>query len=260
MAEPQAGSVMGEARRFLRYVTPGTVFLVELSIYLIFSLRPCEQQWNTVLQVFERLNISTPLMLLFVSAGIGFLLSTFHHALYWCSLSRWLYGTDYRGMIKHAENERWLLWKVQHTVQFPRKRRSQPRLSQAGAWRVATYLIHCPAMLCDNDASMKGRLQNLSDIMHGAGTALTGSLLAMGLAACVSTFVAEPPRALAPWIWLPAVVLLIRLRNYISSLHHHKGVAEMFLLGKLRQRWESNGNKPSTIIVGEHDLDDTPDC
>lgn len=73
---------MDEARRFLRYVTPGLVFLTE-TLMLLWVIDS-----DVIYKILKSLNkdsgVGLVIATLLASGGVGFMFSVFHHWLHWC--------------------------------------------------------------------------------------------------------------------------------------------------------------------------------
>ena len=72
---------MDEARRFLRYVIPGTVFLTQ-TLLIVWILEP-SVAYDIVNAISGKSSVSAGIAALFVSGGAGFILSILHHSLHW---------------------------------------------------------------------------------------------------------------------------------------------------------------------------------
>ena len=72
---------MDEARRFLRYVTPGLVFAVQ-ALLLLFIINPA---WTTTQLLGQTKDAGAGLAvaLFLASGGLGYLFSVVHHRLHW---------------------------------------------------------------------------------------------------------------------------------------------------------------------------------
>jgi hypothetical protein len=76
---------MDEARRFLRYVTPGLTFAVQ-ALLLLFIVNP---HWtlDRIGELKKDAGAGLAFALFLASGGIGYLLSVVHHTLHHCN--RW---------------------------------------------------------------------------------------------------------------------------------------------------------------------------
>src|SRR4051794_5580857 len=72
---------MDDARRFLRYVLPGTLFAVEVLLWFSF-LHPLRMA-NFLDQLKQESGVAVALALLVASGGLGYLFSIIHHWLHW---------------------------------------------------------------------------------------------------------------------------------------------------------------------------------
>ena len=108
---------MDEARRFLRYVTPGLLFIIFLCLFLYLNNR--EIFIDTAKMISNETDIGLPLALLIASGGMGFVFSILHHFLTW-----WIYAPikcsvlnkltmDYREALINAESQEQLTLRSQ---------------------------------------------------------------------------------------------------------------------------------------------------
>jgi len=95
---------MEEARRFLRYVIPGLLFFIEISLYLFFS---AHRQFISALKELGK-DLAFPVSLFLASGGIGFLLGVLYHSLYWTKGFRALVVT-HLPLIKDCIGRDWLV-------------------------------------------------------------------------------------------------------------------------------------------------------
>jgi hypothetical protein len=87
---------MDEARRFLRYVIPGLVFLTE-TLILLWVIKP--DVAYKILEGFKKESgVGLVIATLLVSGGVGFIFSVLHHFLHWCDW-RWLVAVDHRAFV-----------------------------------------------------------------------------------------------------------------------------------------------------------------
>jgi len=103
---------MSEARRFLRYVIPGLVFLIEVALYLWLSdYSLCETQKSfTNFIKNQSKDIAFPITLFVASGGIGFLLGILYHTLYWIEEipNIFLPRVNHTQLIESAINGGWI--------------------------------------------------------------------------------------------------------------------------------------------------------
>lgn len=121
---------MNDIRRFFRYVVPGLIFTLQIVIYLSISL--CPSQFS---QTIGRLNnVGSALSIFLLSGGLGFLLSTIYHTLYWTQKCAWMdrLRVDHRPLINSAIKAGSLC-----LCDHDGKEMSKIK-NQKAAWRIAT--------------------------------------------------------------------------------------------------------------------------
>src|SRR5215208_486791 len=93
---------MDEAKRFLRYVGPTLVFVVEVAVLLLVTYPGCLKIASEWLQPS---GAGFAALLLVLAAGLGYVFSLIHHTLF--SLCGW-YGIDYSAFLQDALDRNWL--------------------------------------------------------------------------------------------------------------------------------------------------------
>lgn len=225
--------IMDEARRFLRYVTPGIAFLVQVGLYWFLLDRP-----GAIAGAEELLNggaLGAGVTIFLASVGIGFLLSTIHHALYWHVPSQWLGPIDYREMLAaaaegeppilrfRAANRDPFLWSPEDV---------RRNLSVEGAWRLVTRLWHQRGESIELIRSCLARNKSLFDIMHATGAARIGALTAPFLAGCLKRPSSGPVSGhmLSAVFVLALLLSLSHFAAYVKTRQHAQSFLESALL------------------------------
>ena len=159
---------MNDIRRFFRYVIPGLIFTLQIVIYLCISLSPSQLS-----QVIDKLsNVGAVLSIFLLSGGLGFLLSTFYHTLYWVRC-KWMnrLRVNHRPLIETAIGRGWL--RVYNHNLTPVEEIKNPK----AAWRIATSFWHTHKRETDIIKVAESRIDTLGSTMHGIGTSLVGTVL-----------------------------------------------------------------------------------
>lgn len=216
---------MDEARRFLRYVTPGLVFLVE-TLLLLWVLLP---DWpeEQLRQIKKDAGLGFVLAAILGSGGLGFVFSIAHHWLHWCSeketsvgvgpesescpkqrlgklkkclkscLSRLreaLYRCLARGSINHGDFIRRLrsngvLSLVDATTHKEVPKNIMP--TRFDAWAITTAIWHERLATSKRIKGAEPRSASLVDLMHSMGTGRIASLCALLVALAIAGRVAH---------------------------------------------------------------------
>jgi len=94
---------MGDAQRFLRYIVPGLIFIIELLAYLLISGNICFEQ---LMEHSNTLGVAVSGLL--VSGGLGFLFGAMYYTVVWREkIWKWkniLAGADLRNYLKIVES------------------------------------------------------------------------------------------------------------------------------------------------------------
>lgn len=158
---------MDEARRFLRFVTPGLVFAVEVVILLLI-LRPDRASvWR------EDFKQDSGLAVLFggllASGGLGFIFSAVHHNWHACQKEQIM---NHGPVLKRLVDANVL---VLHNT-------DRGEITPEKAWIITTAIWHQLAKTNDKIGSTETRTKDLVDVMHSLGTARIASIFAPMLA------------------------------------------------------------------------------
>ena len=155
---------MDEAKRFLRYITPGLVFLTE-TLFLLWIIEP--DIAITILQSFSKESgVALVIATLLASGGVGFMFSVVHHYLHWRDK---LVAVDHRKSIASLRNRKIIQLK---------SRTSGKNIDDAvepnrfQAWTILCGLWH--ERLQKDDSIIKSadpRASSIADLVHSLGTA-----------------------------------------------------------------------------------------
>jgi hypothetical protein len=162
---------MDEARRFLRYVVPTLVFVVELGL-VIFTTHP--EYLKSAFEWLQPSGAGFAALLLVLAGGLGYVFSLVHHTLFW-HVRR--YGLDYSAFLQDAVDRDWL-----RLVPYGKKddgsgKKITCREKHREAFNAIAFLWYQPGS--DGDAKAPGmgqalisRADGISDLMHSLGTSV----------------------------------------------------------------------------------------
>lgn len=166
---------MDGMKKFLRYVVPGLVVVVEFSLLLglllFFKDVPLLKQ---CLQRAVKLGdgVGGAISLFLLSGGLGALLATLYHLIIsTCFVDR--FNVDYSQLLKFFEENnivQFRSWDDQKIVSYK-------RLNKVGQWRVLTALWHGCTGESEVLKQAERRAETLHDIAHSLGTQLIGAFL-----------------------------------------------------------------------------------
>lgn len=181
---------MNEAQRFLRYITPGLVFLAE-ALFLLVIILP---EWTIASLAAIKGDQALGLILgtLLASGGLGFIFSVIHHA------SHWAWGeppVDHSGLVARLRKRRVImLLDAQTDTPIPHN----VRVDRADAWVIVTALWHERLGTSEHIKGAEPRARALADMIHTTGTARVASATAWFVALAIAAQVAQPSLALGP--------------------------------------------------------------
>ncbi len=161
---------MDEARRFLRYISPGVVFAVECIVLLLIVQPQWTLQQLSGLKEDQGLGLAVGLLL--ASGAVGFILSTVHHALHWSlgeplgDYQKWLQRLTALGRLEV----------IDQATGRPMEPEQIKALSRISAWSILTTLWHERAK--SQLEAPTTRAMSLADLAHSIGTLRIATLLA----------------------------------------------------------------------------------
>ncbi|MBN1568330.1 MAG: hypothetical protein JXA73_10830 [Acidobacteria bacterium] len=177
---------MEETRKFLRYVTPGVVFVLEAAI-LLYILLPW---WIPSLLISLKTDggLGLALAAVLATGAFGFLLSVIHHNLHWCFHCLRI---DY-GPLIHA-----LLKKDTISISDIYSNQTYDKDSKDFIISPHDSYVILSAMwferLGDNTKIDKSeaRICALTDLVHSTGTAMVSTICAYVVTLCIAGIVAD---------------------------------------------------------------------
>ncbi len=162
---------MNEAKRFLRYITPGLVFLTE-TLFLLWIIEP--DVTNTMLKSFSKdSGVGLVIATLLASGGIGFMFSVVHHHLHWRNK---LVAVDHRQSIASLRT-RGIIRLRNRTSGEVLCNTVEPNRFQA--WTILCGLWH-ERLAIDGSIikSADPRASSIADLVHSLGTARVAAIMA----------------------------------------------------------------------------------
>ncbi|MFA5793923.1 MAG: hypothetical protein WC980_02465 [Candidatus Brocadiia bacterium] len=243
---------MNEARRILRYIFPSAALFIELGFYLFLCHTPSIR--NAVADATKTgSDISATTLLIFAATGIGYLLGMIYHVLYWTKRFDYC-GVNHQEVIISAEKMKWLELRRQNDDTEVKAN----ALSRAGAWHVVSGTWHAGR---ETSCIIKGaneRTDSLSDIVHGFGTALIGSVFALcfWLILLFKNGTTSIPWNIIPVFILALVIIGIHGISYKTAVKRAEGVIEILFLGALKYEYEKGHKIPVTVYVSSKDINE----
>jgi hypothetical protein len=219
---------MPEARRFLRYVVPRLLSVLEVLVLGLLAWP--DRAPGRLLGMMKDLDAGGAVTAFLLSGALGYTLSAVHHTFSWLPWIKDIYAGDYRPFFREALAENLIRTDVRapaHTA-IPRGL-SIDAASQAMAalWNESR---ECSQLIKGASA----RVDSLTDLMHGAGAAAVGAVLAYMVFAYVAC-----TRGGANWVRPSiafAVLFGLHVRNYVKLKQHTTRVVEMVFWRELKRR------------------------
>ncbi|MBI5375522.1 MAG: hypothetical protein HZA77_08810 [Candidatus Schekmanbacteria bacterium] len=230
---------MEDARRFLRYVLPGLVFLIEVFSYLLISASTEFVKFLKDIAV----NISFPISIFLASGGIGFILGIFYRTLYKSRMFDSLV-VNHHSQLSDSISRGWL--KLQNRENKQEFKINE--LSRNGAWRIQAVIWHERRNSNEIIKSADSLTDRLGDISHGLGTALIGAIIAVPVW-IVAHYALTQNYNFVFYITLAIsfLVVICNLINYIGTVRDFESVVDIISTDLLKNEYIKNGNQPLII-------------
>ncbi len=234
---------MNETRRFLRYVIPGLLFFIELSLYLFMSNQDQFEKW---IKEWSG-SITFPVTLFLVSGAIGFFLSLVYYAFHRIKYLKSFFGS-FLPLIEFCIYMKWI-------ILFNRKDGlplDSKYLSHSGAWRVVTAYWHERIKSSKKIKSANPRTDSLADIMQGLGSAFMGSILVIGVWIFIHFQLDGcSDQLIVPFV-LSIVIIIIHLINFINVRKDLYSVVSIIMIDELKEKHVEG--KPIIMYVSHIDI------
>jgi|GEM_PF-2947763 len=150
----------------------------------IASFFLCDRQQNILFNLFKEFgqNISYIITVFFASGGIGYLLSIIYHKLYWCCQNNDFKEdkndtcklvVDHRPTIECLIKNKFLYLKNRNNCKIE----NIDCMKRSEAWSIVTALWHERVESSKRIKGANNRIDSLTDLYHGMGTMLIGSII-----------------------------------------------------------------------------------
>lgn len=233
---------MEEARRFLRYVIPGLVFIIEVSFYLFIS---DNKKFVDLIKEYGK-DIALPISVFLASGGIGFLLGVIYFAIYKLKIVR-PFVVNHLPLIKDAEKRGWL--KLQMRTDGGQVDVND--VTELGAWRIITSLWHVRKESSKKIKAANSMTDRLGDIMHGLGASFIGSIIAILI---FILFILNYQKFSCWYFYfVPFLMSFFHFLNYRYSVRDFQSLVDIIMADVLQEECSKN-KKPIIINVVPRDL------
>ena len=227
---------MPEARRFLRYVIPGLLAVLEALVFAVLAW-PGEVP-RGIVHATKDLQAGSALMTFLVTGVLGYAFSAVHHTVSWLPGFRCFYAGDYRRFFRRA-----LRAKLVMTDPAVSSCKCKSDLSVEEASQAMAALWNESRECSPHVKAANQRVDSLTDLMHSAGAACVGSVVAFGCFVGVACEFSGGGNWSRPTIAF-AVLFLLHVRNYWKLREHTTRVVEIVFWQELKRR-----QTPPTILL-----------
>ncbi len=234
---------MEEMKKFIRYVVPGLVVMVEfmgsLGVILFFTDIGLLKSYLFRMVTYGN-SIGTPLSIFLLSGGLGaFLATVYHHLISSCYLDR--FNVDYSKLLKYCEDE-----KLIKLSTWDGKQVASKRLNRIGQWRVLTAFWHSNRKNSEFFAEAERRAETLYDIAHGQGTQLVGALIVALMLVAFDRY--YPNVSFGSWYIIPIIILFLHFVAFRKVILSIQTVLNNFYIKEFKQ------HKAYPLFVNDGDL------
>lgn len=245
---------MDEAKRFLRYIVPGILFLVE-SLLLIWILLPAWPE-DQVKALTKEAGLGFALAGILGSGGLGFVFSVLHHWLHWCPWFEgfsWRGGVDFRGALSQARSSQSL--KLVDATNVSKTFAPEKVPTRFEAWVILTALWHERRLTSKTIEGAEPRASSLADLMHSMGTGRVATAAALLFALAVANRVGEMSLDHGACLRALGMVIawLILLSAHQGAYKRTSAVLELFVGEVLHDALAQE--KPEKPLPNKPDLD-----
>lgn len=219
---------MPETRRFLRYVIPGLLSVLEAFLFALFAWP--DKAPKALFIFMKELNVSGAFAAFLLTGAIGYFLSVVHHTISWIPCIQRYTIVNYVPFFHKAFKQK-LVTKEESIAQDVGK---APGLSIELASQLMAALWNESRECSKQVKAANDRVDSLTDLMHCAGASFVGTWLAYSAFAYVAC-----RRTDANWLW-PTVVLAalsyLHVMNYRKLRKDTRQIVEIVFWQELRRR------------------------
>jgi hypothetical protein len=217
---------MDEVRRFLRYVLPGLVFIIELFLFFCISDRRAPVDW------LMAHSGAGPLIALFLGTGVlGFILANIYHSLYWTTEC---FAIDHRCLFRESPPGFRAIELSGDPIGVLTKRE---------AWTMVTQYWYSQVEKRSGKDLLGLSLitDRLVDIGHALGTTTIGAFLSIFTWGFARSYMFEkswcsiPPKGWIFILFLWAVILLVLIFGHFRALKALERIVNSTLARRVRR-------------------------
>lgn len=221
-------------KKFIRYVVPGLVVMVEfmgsLGVILFFTDIGLLKLYLFRMVTYGN-GIGTPLSIFLLSGGLGaFLATAYHYLIYSYCLDR--FNVDYSKLLKYCEDE-----KLIKLSTWDGKQVASERLNRIGQWRVLTAFWHSNLKNSEFFAKAERRAETLHDIAHGQGTQLVGAFIVALMLVAFDWY--YPNVSFGLWYIIPLSILFLHFIAFRKVILSIQTVLSNFYIKEFEQQQEA---------------------
>jgi len=243
---------MEDVQRFLRYTIPGLVLLIQVSIYLLFSLH------KQFLDFVKDLQTGPAIFSFIASGGIGYFLSTLYHWLYWKRLLR-KNVINHTSLFRDAVDRGWMKFSNSANGEDITEE-IRKNLTQKRAWRFSSVVWLEKLGTSKTFEGANDRIDRLIHIMHSLGITLIGSVIAFPVWLFIHYKLSENnfPNSEQCLRTIPVIILifLIHLDHFRKVVKDFEVIINTVTSDALQDECIRNNYHPAIINVASSELEE----
>jgi len=248
-------TTMQEHRRFFRYWMPSLVLIVEVFIYLCVT--DFEQIKCLFQTVTDAANSDATLKFIAIiitgflaSGGIGYLLGTIYHVVFF-NVWKSPYTVDHLQLLKSIPPN--LLKFTKLTNDGKETELEINSLTTKNAWHIVTSFVNERLKSSKRIGAANERFDSFVDIMHGAGAALVGSVVAFIFWLSIHYQLLEKSTPNCWFFLIPVGVSTFHFFNFWHVAKAYQGIINIVVLNEIYEEYSAEYN-PLIIRIPEMDL------
>lgn len=244
---------MEEYRRFFRYVLPGLIFAIELSIFVFLSdIEELQRTINFILyhnKISEIIGIGTSIVAFLATGGLGYIFGSIYHVSFHIIRNKGTryVGVDHRSAVVNAASNNWIALKKIENDDYDV---DSKQITPSGAWRIITSYWNERVETSQIIKSAEPRSKSLADILHGTGTSFIAASVAIFTWIFILLYYHSLPNIIS--IAVVVITLLIHAFNYAFVVKDYQGVINTNAVHAMRD-FASANKCPDIILVSTSD-------
>lgn len=250
---------MEEYRRFFRYVIPGLIFIIELSIFLFLSDLKDFKDFILKLisdrKVDGSISIGVAIIAFLTTGGLGYLFGIIYHTVFHIirKIDLPYFRVNHLSVINYARENGWIILK---NYENNKELQTSEQLTQSGAWRIVISFWNGCVETSEIIKGAEPRSKSFADILHGTGTNIIASFTAIfiWIALLLSYNVYPEYNALLKALLIAIFLFSIHIFNYLFVVRDYQGNINGIIAYAMEDAFKKAKKRPTEIFVSSNDF------